>query len=54
MSKFEVEMQYKDHATLQVTVMADSRAEAERKAKENGAFMGFTGAVKKYVVRLEA
>lgn len=50
--KFKVEMHYKDFATFQMTVEARNRDEAERKAKEHGKFMGFTSAIKKYVVRV--
>jgi len=53
MNKYLVEMHYKDFATFQITVEARNREEAERKAKEHGRFMGFTGAIKKYVVRRE-
>ena len=55
MSKFLVEMRYQDKAfpTLELQVEARNREEAERKARENGRFMGFTGAIKKYVVRRE-
>jgi len=53
MSRFKVEMLYKDSGTLEVEVFADNRAEAERKAKAHGSMMGYKGAVKKYVVRIE-
>lgn len=50
--KYNVEMHYKDFATIQITIEANDRTEAERKAKEHGKFMGFTSAIKKYVVRV--
>lgn|GEM_PF-3161860 len=53
MSRFKVEMLYKDSGLLEVEVFAVCRAEAERKAKAHGSMMGFKGAVKKYVVRIE-
>ena len=49
--KYHVEMHYKDFATIQIAIDANDRTEAERKAKDHGKFMGFTGAIKKYVVR---
>ena len=53
MSKFKVEMLFKNHDTLEVEVLAACRSEAERKAKAHGSMMGYKGAVKKYVVRIE-
>ncbi len=53
MNKFKVEMLYKDSGTIEVEVFATSKDEAQRKAKAHGSMMGFTGAVKKYVVRIE-
>lgn len=49
--KYHVEIHYKDLPNFQLTVEARNRYEAEFKAKSEARFMGFTGAIKKYVVR---